>query len=202
MTGTLPNRSVSRPEIGDSANMPNVWPLMTIPTAARPWPCAVMWSGVIVMIRVITTWTVTSETIATGTFGCARTARSETAVERSSAPRSVWSASRYGSGRSSANDRSAALPDEDDRQQVGAGQRRQADRLAELAGPADEFGPMIGAERRAPDDDADGRRPARGREQVRGRVARQLVRGVAEADQDRAERAAAGTSGSRPPCRR
>ena len=75
MTGTLPNRSVSRPEIGDSPNIPNVWPLMTRPTAARSWPWSVMCSGVIVMIRTITTWPVTSATIATGTFGRRQHAR-------------------------------------------------------------------------------------------------------------------------------
>ena len=35
MTGTLPRRSVRRPEIGDSPNIPNVWPEMTMPIAAR-----------------------------------------------------------------------------------------------------------------------------------------------------------------------
>ena len=42
-----------------------------------------MWSGVIVMIRTITTWTVTSATIATGTFGRRRIEPSEAALERS-----------------------------------------------------------------------------------------------------------------------
>ena len=69
MTGRLPKRSVSRPEIGDSANMPKVWPLMTRPTAARPCPCSVMCSGVMVMIRTMTTWPATSATMAAGTCG-------------------------------------------------------------------------------------------------------------------------------------
>ena len=34
-TARLPNRSVRRPEIGDRANIPKVWPLMTSPTAAE-----------------------------------------------------------------------------------------------------------------------------------------------------------------------
>ena len=38
MTGWLPNRSVSRPETGDSAYIPKTWALMTMPTASRPWP--------------------------------------------------------------------------------------------------------------------------------------------------------------------
>src|SRR5439155_24951746 len=71
--GIIPIRSVSRPEIGDSAYMPRVWPLMTMPTAARSWPWSVICSGVIVITRTITTWTVTRATIATGTFGRART---------------------------------------------------------------------------------------------------------------------------------
>ena len=69
MTGGLPKRSVSRPEMGDSANIPSVWALMTIPTADRSWPWSVMWSGVIVMIRTITNWPMTRATIATGTAG-------------------------------------------------------------------------------------------------------------------------------------
>ena len=68
-TGQLPNRSVSRPEIGDRANIPNVWPLMTSPTAARPWPCSVMCSGVMVMIRTMTIWPATRAAMAAGTCG-------------------------------------------------------------------------------------------------------------------------------------
>ena len=52
----LPKRSVSRPETGDSAYMPNVCADSTNPTAAMSWPCSVMCSGVMVMISVITTW--------------------------------------------------------------------------------------------------------------------------------------------------
>ena len=45
-----------------------------------------MWSGVIVMIRTMTTWPVTSATIATGTCGRASTERSDTAMDASGAP--------------------------------------------------------------------------------------------------------------------
>src|SRR5712691_1113865 len=100
-TGIIPIRSVRRPEIGDNAYIPRVWPLMTMPTAARSWPWSVMWSGVIVITRTITTWTVTRATIATGTFGRARTDASEARVDRSPPARSCRddeSASAYGSG--------------------------------------------------------------------------------------------------------
>ena len=83
MTGTLPTRSVSRPDSGDSPNIPNVWPLMTMPTAPSVWPCSVMWSGVIVMIRTMTTWPVTRATMATGTCGRRSTDRSDTAMDAS-----------------------------------------------------------------------------------------------------------------------
>ena len=72
-----------------------------------------MCSGVIVMIRTITTITVMSETIATGTFGRASTLLRDTAVDRSVVPAlglDDASASSYGSGRSRANERSAAAP--------------------------------------------------------------------------------------------
>ncbi len=55
--------------MGESANIPKTWALMTTPTAASPWPCWVMCSGVIVMTRTITTWPAMSATIATGTCG-------------------------------------------------------------------------------------------------------------------------------------
>ena len=100
------------PRSGDSANIPNVW---RADDESRRRPargrCSVMCSGVIVMIRVMTTWTVTSETIAIGTFGCARILPSDVAVPafplRSP---SDLSASWYGSGRSITSDRTAALP--------------------------------------------------------------------------------------------
>src|SRR5512144_350799 len=113
ITGTAPTRSVRRPEIGDRPYIPRVWPLITIPTAARSWPISVMWSGVIVITRTITTWTVISATIATGTFGRRRTDVSEAAVERSFAGwswRDVSWASAYGSGRRATIVTSAAAP--------------------------------------------------------------------------------------------
>ena len=189
MTGTLPKRSVRRPEIGDSANIPNVWPLMTRPTAPRAWPCSVMWSGVIVMIRTITTWPATSATIATGTCGRRRTDASEAAVEPCVGSR--WSSGEscrpaaYGSGRSSAKDRIAAAPTKTIGHEVRPGELRQADRHRERRRPgATRFGPMT-APTVAPQTTmpiADARRCVR--VQVRGRVARQLVGGVAEADED------------------
>src|SRR6188768_1766199 len=70
-----------------------------------------MCSGVMVMIRTITTWTVTRATMATGTLGRRMTLRNEAAVVRS-APDGVaeWSASRYGSGRRAARVRTMATP--------------------------------------------------------------------------------------------
>ena len=65
------------------------------------------------MISTITTMPATRAMIATGTFGRARTLASETAVEPSGlsvSRRDETSASSYGSGRSSVNDRSAAAP--------------------------------------------------------------------------------------------
>ena len=69
IVGTAPKRSVSRPETGDSANIPSVCADRTMPTAVRSWPCSVMWSGVIVMIRTITSWPTTSAMIAAATAG-------------------------------------------------------------------------------------------------------------------------------------
>ena len=69
IVGTAPNRSVSQPDSGDSANMPSVCADSTIPTSPSEWPCSVMWSGVIVMIRTITVWLTTSAMIAANTRG-------------------------------------------------------------------------------------------------------------------------------------
>ena len=147
MTGTLPNRSVRRPEIGDSPNIPNVWPLMTMPTAARSWPCSVMCSGVMVMIRTITTWPVTSATIATGTFGRRRTPRSDVGGRRVPRPGGRGATSRRrartGPAAGRRTDRIAAAPTKTIGHEVGAGQRRAGrSSSAKAAAGATRFGPM------------------------------------------------------------
>ena len=164
MTGTLPNRSVSRPEIGDSANIPNVWPLITMPTAARSWPWSVMWSGVIVMIRTITTWPVTSATIATGTFGRAQDAgeghRGRRAPGRRSRAATTSSASSYGSGRSIDERQECGGPDEHASARGTAPLSSGRPRFtARAPAGADEVRSDDRADRRAPDDEADGRGP-------------------------------------------
>ncbi len=97
IVGTAPNRSVRRPEIGDSANMPSVWADSTMPTAARSWPCSVMWSGVMVMIRTITNCPITSATIATATPGRRRIS----VIGPTLGPGSSWVARREASSASS-----------------------------------------------------------------------------------------------------
>ena len=108
MTVRLPNRSVSRPDSGDSANIPNVWPLITMPTVSTWWPCAVMWTGVIVMIRTITTWLATRPMSATATVG--RRTSSRTGVVPGAVGSWTASASANGSGRSRTNESTAAAP--------------------------------------------------------------------------------------------
>ena len=113
IVGTGPNRSVSRPEIGDSANIPSVWAESTMPTAVRSWPCSVMCSGVIVMIRTITTCPMTSAMIAAATAGRRTMSRIGATLGPGSsrvASRDASSASWYGSGRRRAKDRIAARP--------------------------------------------------------------------------------------------
>ena len=108
MTDGLPKRSVNRPEIGDRAYIPNVWALMTRPTATRSCPWDVMWSGVMVMTSTITTCTAMSATIATQTLGRCSSARIGSPCPSASSCRAEGSASSYGSGRSSTNERIAA----------------------------------------------------------------------------------------------
>ena len=123
--GQAARRSATAP------NIPKVWPLMTSPTAARPWPWSVMWSGVIVMIRTMTTWPVTSATIATGTFGPARTVAMRDAGRRSRRPRRRGGTSRRRGRRGrvggSANDRSAAAPTKTIGTRYAPAQRGQAE---------------------------------------------------------------------------
>ena len=104
----LPNRSVSRPDSGARANIPNVWPLITSPTLSTRWPWAVMWTGVIVMIRTITTWLATRPISAAATVGRRSSSRTGVAPGRGRVVHA--SASANGSGRSSANDRTQAVP--------------------------------------------------------------------------------------------
>ena len=112
---------------GDSANIPNVCALIDEPDGGQAWPCSVMWSGVIVMIRTITTWTVTSATIATGTFG----RREDRAERRSRWPHPAARVGRAGLvgelvrvGPEQREGQDGGGADEDDRHEVGAGQRR------------------------------------------------------------------------------
>ena len=100
MTRGLPNRSVRRPVIGDRANMPNVWAESTSPTVPSPCPWSLRCSGVMVMIRTITTWPATMVTSATSTAGYRKSTPSPGAGPASVRTRSAdWSARRYGSGR-------------------------------------------------------------------------------------------------------
>ena len=113
IVGIGPKRSVSRPDTGDRAYIPSVWPDSTMPTSVREWPCSVMWSGVIVMIRTITNWPTTSAMIAALTPGRRRIATMLSLVvtpEAASAASVSASASWYGSGRRKVNDRIAARP--------------------------------------------------------------------------------------------
>ena len=104
MTRGLPNRSVRRPVIGDRANMPNVWADSTSPTVSSPCPWSLRCSGVMVMIRTITTWPATIVTSATRTAGYRKRTPSPGAGPASLlARRADWSARRYGSGRRKTN---------------------------------------------------------------------------------------------------
>ena len=100
----LPKRSTSRPVIGDSANMPKVCADSTIPTVASPWPWSVRCSGVMVMIRTMTTWPAARVTRATSTDGERSIAPTEAgSVPTGWAARAEGSASSYGSGRRKMN---------------------------------------------------------------------------------------------------
>ena len=104
---------MSHPETGENAYIPNVWPESTMPTAARSWPCSVMWSGVIVMISVITSWLTTSATSAATMAGRRRmveSAASVPAAAEAATSSGVASASSYGSGRRNTNERIPASP--------------------------------------------------------------------------------------------
>ena len=190
MTGTLPNRSVRRPENGDSANIPNVWPLMTSPTASRSWPWAVMWSGVIVMIRTMTTWPVTRATIATGTLGRRRTPRSDdrgapVALDRSCRDDVVGELVRV---RPEERRTTGSPPPRRTRSARGTRRRAPAGRATgDVAGRAARFGPDDRADRRAPDDGPDRRRPPVVRVHVGRRRSATAGSSVAETDEQRAD---------------
>src|SRR3954449_63955 len=105
-----------------------------------------MWSGVIVITRTMTTWTVTRATIATGTFGRRRTAASEVGIDRSpvTGRRSESSSARaYGSGRSMANDRIAAAPTNTTGTRYAPARCGSPRVIASVAAGAARFGPMI-----------------------------------------------------------
>jgi hypothetical protein len=110
ITGRLPKRSVIRPESGASANIPNVWPLITKPIVSTWWPWAAMWTGVIVMIRTITTCPATSARRAIATDGRPSSSRIARASPTVAAARESASAISEGSGRRNANESSAASP--------------------------------------------------------------------------------------------
>ena len=159
MTGTLPKRSVRRPDSGESAEHPERVAADDEADRRRAsWPCSVMWSGVIVMIRTITTWPVTSATIATGTCGRREHAsRSDTAIDASAAGRCrrrlvgervrvrVAAATRTGSPRPRRR-----------RSGRDTARRARAGRALAAKSPAgaDEVRPDDRADRRAPDDRA------------------------------------------------
>ena len=187
-------RSSRRP--GRGAYIPATCPLITSPTVPRPWLWSVRCSGVMVMIRTIVACPATRAAIAATTAG-----RHEDLADRSGrrASPSGWivdsCASANGSGRRRTNDRIAAA--------------RLTKRTGTRYGPASWGRPSLGAsvarerhepradnaaDRRAPDNEPDGDRPPARRDEVRGGVARQVGRRVAEADEERAERSAAGRS--------
>ena len=91
---------------------------------------------------------------------------------------------RVGAEQGEGQDRGEA--DEHDRHEVRTGQLGQARLDREVAGDRDQRRPDHRADGRAPDHDADRGRPPIGRDHVAGRVARELVGAVAEADQERA----------------
>ena len=149
-----------------------------------------MCSGVIVMIRTITTCPSTSATMATGTLGraqdAARSARAapSIAVGRFVA-RTTCRPARTGRGAAATNDSSAASPTNTTGTRYGAGQVGQPERPRPADAGAARFGPMtapiVAPQTTVPSADA----APLGREQVGRHVARQLVRRVAEADQHR-----------------
>ena len=102
------------------------------------------------------------------------------------ARREASSASSYGSGRSRAKIRIAARPTNTIGTRYGPASSGRPDLDREVARDRDQRRPDHRADGRAPDHDADRGRPPVGRDHVAGRVARELVRAVAEADQQRA----------------
>ncbi len=164
---------------------------MTMPTAPRPWPCSVMCSGVIVMISTMTTWTVTRARIATGTLGRRRTLRSDAAdgpfVGRMVVGRrGIGERVRVGPQGEERQD--GRRPDERHGHEIRAREVRHAERRRERGGRGGQVRADDRPHRRAPDDGADRGRPTLRREEVGGDIARQLVGGVAEADQDGARK--------------
>ena len=175
MTGWLPNRSVRRPETGDSAYIPKTWALITMPIAARPWPWWAMWSGVIVMIRTMTTCPAMSAMIADRDVRAAQQPLERRGPGRASSRRPCRTCRRaaYGSGRR-----------QDERQERRAARRTRSARgrrptsagsptaTATVAGRRDQVRADDRPDGRAPDDEADApRRGGRGRTGRRPRSA-------------------------------
>src|SRR6185503_13838187 len=76
---SAPKRWVMRPEIGASAYIPATWPLITTPTVPRaPGLWAVIWSGVMVMMRTIVACPAISAAIAATTAGWLKIWRADT----------------------------------------------------------------------------------------------------------------------------
>ena len=139
------------------------------------------------MIRTITNWPTISATQAAITVGRRRIGQMGAEVVGPSAVRlSVSrSASSNGSGRRSANDRTAARPTNRTGTRYGPDRGGSPAPSAIAAEIGHQLGAEDGADRGRPDHDADRRRAPGQRHHVRVGVARQLVRGVPEADQQR-----------------
>ena len=148
-----------------------------------------MCSGVIVMISIITTWPVDERDHRDRDVRPrAGSRRADVAVAASPALRSPsdLSASSYGSGRRSDERQDRRAADEHaSAARYGAGQRRQPDRHAKVAGRADEIRPDDGTEGRAPHDHADRRGPSRGGYRSAAVYRESWFERIAEADQHR-----------------
>ena len=188
MTRGLPNRSVRRPVIGDRANMPNVWAESTSPTVPSPCPWSLRCSGVMVMIRTITTWPATMVTSATSTAGYRKSTPSPGGGPASVRARMAdGSARRYGSGRRKTKAIANEQADEDHRQQIRAGKGGKPERLGDHPGRRDQVGTDDRTDGRAPHHGADRRRASFGHRRVGRDVAPQLSGAVRKAGHGAAE---------------
>ncbi len=178
-----PNRSARRPDTGERANIPRVWAEMTNPTAARSWPCSVMWSGVIVMMSTIVAWRATRATRAIQTLGRRRSDpdRVPGLVALHGARRRVGELVGVRAQEDERQDRGGGH--EEGRHQVGPREPGQADRLGDGPRPRHEVRPDDRADGGAPHHEPQGRRAPLRLHEVGGRVAGEVVRRVAEADE-------------------